>query len=498
MIPCRRGVAIAAAAVALGLGLLAATSRSQAETTTVTLAATGTVQAPQQLALGVANPGRLIEVDAHPGEHVERGRLLARLDPAAAIAALATARANLDSARAQLLQLRQGLSPAARAQIGVTIRQAKTTLTAADRAVLDARDGAAQDNTRLRAAVTQAGAQVASDQQKLVRDQAKLAADQATLNADQEAAGGAAAQLTADRAQLARDEAHLLADQKQQIDDQAAAASAVALAADARAILDDQAAVAADQAKLADDTGTAADARAAVTADESRVDADQQAVGADQDRIAADQDAATNAQNAAAAGAVSEHQSLHTAESARAAAQLGVAAGRAAGALQLEAPRAGTLAAARAVVTTAEASVAAAAEALRETRLVAPFAGTIATVSAVSGQLVPAPGGGGLVTLVNLEHLTVTASFDGAEAALLAPDQRATVTVTALAGQRLAGRVSSLDPLPDAPASNPAARASSPGGYTATIALGNPPQIVRPGMQVQVAVQVETTLRSRR
>jgi multidrug resistance efflux pump len=478
------------------LGLAAASGRSAGTDATVSLTASGTVQAPDQLQLAFAQPGRLVAVDVHAGEVVPVGTLLARLDPAPALAGIQTAAANLAAARAQLLQLRQGLAPAERAQLRVGLRQSQQALDAARRSLLDARASAAQDATGLHTALDQANAQLSADQSALSRDQG-------ALTADQSAVATTTAQVASNRSQLAADQAALVKAQKQQTDDNANSAPAMTLADDANAILSDQAAVDADQARLADDTSAVGDARNAVSSDQTRV-------GADQNAIASDQNAVTNATNAAASGAASERQSVDAAQAAVDSSALGLSATRAANAVHAEPPRVGTLAATRAAVRVAESALATAEQALAETRLVAPIAGTIATVGAVPGQLVS--GGGGsdpLITLVDLDYLTVTASFDGAEAALLSPGQAASVTVPELAGRELAGRIVAVDPLPDPPmdtgnsssgaasgtSGSPPANGAGTSTYSATISLTDPPPRLWPGMETSVAVTVATTVR---
>jgi len=474
-------IAIVGVSSALVFGLVAASGHSAPPTdAAVTLTATGSVQAPQQLALSFATPGRLSAIEVRAGEAVEAGTVLARIDSGPALAALRTAAANLASARGQLLQLRAGLSPAERGQLRVSLQQSQQALRAARTARVDAEASAAQDATRLSTALDQANAALSTDQ-------AKLTADGASLVGDQTAASTAAARVVEDRSQLASDEAALLAAQKQQTDDEAAEAPAATLAADTTTILTVQAAVAADQAQLSDDTGAAADARNTVASDASRVAADQTAVASDRNAVAV----ATNAQ---AAGGTTERQSLDTARAAVASSRLDVAATRAANAVHAQPPSVGTRVAARAAVHVAEAALATAEETLRETRLVAPFAGTIAAVDGVPGQLVGGGESGGVVTLVNLSRLTVAASFDAADAALLAPGQPATVTVDALGDAHLAGRVVSVDPLPDPVPAN--APPGTPASYTATVELVDAPAGLRPGMDAALAVTATASLRS--
>jgi multidrug resistance efflux pump len=465
------------------LALLAGGSAG-ATTATVTLTAQGTIQAPRQVVLAFGGPGQLVELDVRPGQRVGAGQLLARLDPTVALAAVQTARANLVSARAQLTQLRQGLSPAERSQLRISLAQSVQALSSAHRSMADTGAAAIEDSTRLRTALAQASAQLTADGTTLNRDQATLATHQQKLSGDQTAVDMASAQVAADRAQLATDQRQLLQAQKRQTDDQASAVDPATLAADADTILDDQAAVGADQSKFADDQTSAANARSAVTTDQGRIQNDQQALTPDRDRLIADRNAIAVARNAQRAGAVSDRQSIDAALSQVASTRIAVAATRSANAAHLQPAPIGAVASARAAVDVAAAALTTAEQGLRATRLLAPFAGTVATVNAVAGQFVPAQGQGGLITLVDLHHLTVTAGFSGAQAALLSSGQQATITVPALAGLALNGRFLSVDPLPD----------PHSGTYAATIALADAPSTLRPGLQARVAVAATTAL----
>ena len=493
----RRLAAVGAPTLAVGLVLtLGASSGSSAPGAgAVTLTASGTVEAPQQLALSFEGTGRIVEVGVRAGDRVSRGMVLARLDPAPALAGLQTATANLTSARAQLLQLRQGLAPADRAQLGVALKQSRQALVAAERSLTDARAASAHEATRLQTAVGQSNAQLTSDRQK-------LATDQAALTSDHAAAGSADDRVSGDRAKFAADSAALLDAQDHQADDQAIPTAPTTLADDAKAILADQAAVASDQARLAEDISAAADAHNLIASDHTRVSADQNAV-------VADQSALVTADNARAAGTVAERQSVDIAQAAVESAHVGVSATRAANAVHAEPARVGTLAAARAAVRVAEAALATAEQSLRETRLVAPFSGTVAAVNALAGQLAGGGGAGSggtpLITLVNLDELTITASFQSAQAALLTPGRSATATIPALADVQVSGRLAAIDPLPDPPPATAgsagatsgaaATSATAPSSYTATFALADPPPTLLPGMEADVTVAATTPVR---
>ena len=479
------GLAAAGVAIAAGVTLtFLADGSARATTETVTLAAPGTVQAPRQVALAFSGPGQIVELDVRPGQRVMAGQALARLDPTSAQAAVQTARANLASARAQLTQLRQGLSPADRSQLRTSLVQATQALESARRATADARAATVQDATQLRTALAQADAQLVTDDKTFRHDQASLATHQQTLSSDQSALAAISARVESDKAQLAADQRQLLDAQKTQTNDEASGLSPGTLAADADAVLDDQAAVGNDQSRLADDQSGAADTRSAVAADQSRIQPNQQALAADRDRLVADRNAITVARNAEHAGAVSERQSIDTARSQEVSAGIGVAVTRATNAARLQPPRVGAIASARAAVDVAAAALDTAEQGVRATRLLAPFAATVASVNGVVGQLVPVQGTSGLITLVDLEHLAITAGCTASQAALLSSGQPATITVPSLTGQAINGRVLAVDPLP-----NPTG-----GTYSATIALADPVPSLRPGMPVQVAIRATTTL----
>jgi multidrug resistance efflux pump len=123
------------------------------------------------------------------------------------------------------------------------------------------------------------------------------------------------------------------------------------------------------------------------------------------------------------------------------------------------------------------------------------------------GQLI-GQAGSAAVTLVDLNHLTATASFEPADAALLASGQPARITIPSLADLQITGRMVAVDPLPDPPAAsstsgtNPNSSGTSGGGstatpatYTATIALDRPADGVLPGMPVEVTVSATANLR---
>lgn len=73
------------------------------------LTLTGTVQATTVRNLSFESGGRVLSWDASVGDHVKAGEVLASLDPAQHIQAIAAAQAEIDAAEAQLVQSRAQL-----------------------------------------------------------------------------------------------------------------------------------------------------------------------------------------------------------------------------------------------------------------------------------------------------------------------------------------------------------------------------------------------------
>ena len=92
------------------------------------VSASGNLQAPSSLAVNFKAGGRLVSVDAKPGQHVAAGRALGRIDPASAQLAVRSAEASLHSAEAQLKQTLAGETPQQRAQDRVALLQASLSV----------------------------------------------------------------------------------------------------------------------------------------------------------------------------------------------------------------------------------------------------------------------------------------------------------------------------------------------------------------------------------
>jgi HlyD family secretion protein len=385
----------------LGGGAVAATAGSNAQ--------------PVQVDLNFENPGVLTDVLVRPGERVQQGQVLARIDDGEARANLQTAEAGLAAARASLRQLSEGMSPAEMAQARVAQEQAAATADAAARASSDAQDlsaqtsqglqtdlaheqsrlealiaTAAQNKVAYQAAVDQARAQLQADQAKLQTSQTDLDAALARVSAAQTEVDAATAQLAQDQASY--DQAGCAA-RPSDPDCQALAAR----------IQDDQQRLADAKTELADATDAARQARSSVADAQDKVRLDGEAVTnalnaqaagllADQQAIDRGHEAVEDAQNAGALGDLQGEQQTHTAEAALRAAVLSERAAAADTAVQDQPPRPSALAIARSNVETARAAVELARIALEATVLRAPSDGIVVAVNNEVGEIAGSSG----------------------------------------------------------------------------------------------------------
>lgn len=113
---------------------------------------------------------------------------------------------------------------------------------------------------------------------------------------------------------------------------------------------------------------------------------------------------------------------------------------------------------------------------LRQSRILAPFAGVTGLRQFSPGDMVQA--GQALVALVSVHPIKVDARFPEAQAVQLRAGQTVQVTLNALPGETFTGRVLALEPVLEA-----ASRAQ-----TVRAELPNPAGRLRPGMTAQVAV----------
>jgi macrolide-specific efflux system membrane fusion protein len=131
--------------------------------------------------------------------------------------------------------------------------------------------------------------------------------------------------------------------------------------------------------------------------------------------------------------------------------------------------------------------------ALTGTKIVAPFAGTVTTVSITKGTAAQA--GSTAITLVDLTDLTVTADFTEADTTRLKNGQKATVTFDSL-GKSVTGKVVSIAPTPVSSDSTTTAQGPQTQSstevvqYAVGIELSSVPTKARAGQAVTVEVKV--------
>ena len=422
--------------------------------------------------------GRVIAVLVAPGQHVVAGAVVARLDPATARDNLALAQASLDQAVTQLEIDRSGVTPQSLASANAAITSAAATLTGA-------RDALARTTRVNRAAIAGARQQVAQAEVQLKADSGALGPSPQATAAARDAVDVALGGLASARAALT----------------DVRAVNAQQIATGAHAVDAARQGLAVDQSRLERDLGTerrlCGTTSPTVTADTSSecvnaaaaVASDQQAIVTDlgaiqlatdalaQTRInAAQSEHQAQSQVAATLGSLKsareqltalkqgnsqavtkDCQALATSRSAlvearsRAAdsagqaiaqvlaASVGVSNARAAlVALEQGAPGP-LLAQDRSKILTARVQVATGRSGLAQTLVRAPASGTITGVYVAPGSSVD--GTTPVAAIADLEHLAVTVDLSEFDAAQVRRGMNAIVSVDALGGKRLLGRV---------------------------------------------------------
>jgi len=155
---------------------------------------TGRVVPVERAELAFLQPGRVLDVLVQEGDQVEPGQLLARLDDAQHLAAVAQAEAGVAQAEAQLAQLQAG---AREEQIAVTraaVAQAREAVASAELGIASAEDQVAIAEAGLQAAEAQL-AQVVNgplpEEIEIARQQVELAkAQRYAAQAQRDAMGG--------------------------------------------------------------------------------------------------------------------------------------------------------------------------------------------------------------------------------------------------------------------------------------------------------------------
>jgi len=117
---------------------------------------------------------------------------------------------------------------------------------------------------------------------------------------------------------------------------------------------------------------------------------------------------------------------------------------------------------------------------LDQTRIRAPFTGRVANLKAVEGSFISS--GSEVLTLVQLDPIKVEVNVLEAEMAYLREGRRATLQFPAFPGERLEGRVETINPVVD-----PETRSSR-----VTVVLRNPDHRIRPGMYARVTLEAQS------
>jgi membrane fusion protein, multidrug efflux system len=117
---------------------------------------------------------------------------------------------------------------------------------------------------------------------------------------------------------------------------------------------------------------------------------------------------------------------------------------------------------------------------LEWTRVRAPFTGRVANLEAVEGSFLSS--GGEVLTLVQLDPIKVEVNVLEAEMAYLQEGRRATLQFPAFPGERLQGRIETINPVVD-----PETRSSR-----VTVVLSNPDHRIRPGMYARVTLEAQS------
>jgi membrane fusion protein, multidrug efflux system len=117
---------------------------------------------------------------------------------------------------------------------------------------------------------------------------------------------------------------------------------------------------------------------------------------------------------------------------------------------------------------------------LEWTRVRAPFTGRVANLKAVEGSFLSS--GGEVLTLVQLDPIKVEVNVLEAEMAYLREGRRATIQFPAFPGERIEGRIETINPVVD-----PETRSSR-----VTVVLPNRDHRIRPGMYARVTLEAQS------
>jgi multidrug efflux pump subunit AcrA (membrane-fusion protein) len=446
-----------------------------------TVTASGTVRRAGIVDLAFATAGTITEVDVELGDTVVAGDLLAVVDDTSALQQLASAESTL----AQAVQ---------------SSATTDASVTSASAALADARRVAKETNRRNRLAVEQAKESLRAAQD--LWDESCLESSNALCPNPAAQAQVLGAEASADSAQRALDTAvenaannavgydiavnqagELLTQRQNQEASACEGAGADTTSCTTAQTTTVTARQASENAIRARTTGLLADQQAQQTGTLNLANANvalQQAqaelrkAGADAERSA--RQALETAERTVEQGKVSGEQAVGSAQSALNSA---LAAREA-----VEVLGGADVTAAEASIAAAQTGVVLAQQAVDDTRLIAPVAGTVGSVPYVVGEITVASGSQGGITVLPEGPLEVVADFAESDAANIAIGAAATVTFDALAGEQDDGTVIAVDPV---------ATTSATGliTYGVRVQVSDAPSAAREGMTASVSVIVD-------
>lgn len=418
--------------------------------------ATGRIEPRREAALSFTIPGRVAEVLVAEGDRVPVGTPLIRLDNREAVAQVASARAALAQAEADLKQLLEGATPEEIAQARAQVEAARGALVQTTGSVTEADIAAARarvDEARARLSALQG----APNNDQLTAARSALTEAQAALERQRSALSAAkldAERQVSERANRLRDAqtafaaardnlARVESDGKDpltgaSLTDAGKRAYADAFAQAARTLADaelalNQARIAYETARQNEITGLA-EAEARVATAQANLDA---LLNPNPDRIAAARAALAQAE-ADLARLLGEQR-----QGALAAQRANLAAAEANLARLTADPRATDLARAQARVAQAQAQLDLAQIRLDDTTLTAPFDGVVARINVAPGEQVTQ---GPVLTLIDVSRFKVTVTVDEVDVVRVAPGQDVEVLIDALGPPPQIGRVQRIAP----------------------------------------------------
>ena len=437
----------------------------------VSVVATGPVTAVSSLPLSFKSSGKLADLKVTVGDSVKQGQVLAALDTTDLRVALAQARASLASAQATLTKLETGPTDAAKRVSQASVDNARTSATDAQKAIANAQESAAKDVAAAQASVASAETSLSTAQATLGSTQDQLAK---SLAADEVTIANARKNLEAVKASTAANQAVRLQNLEKAKDDLWAtqisrdATCGRSQGPDCRAananVAGAETSVNTAQANI--ELGLKQD-QASVQQAQASLDTAQAALASDQTKLNASVVSAQNSvrqaqaalESARASAAQTQVKAATSVQSAQSSANQAAGSAKSAEATYAQTvadPTQYDLDSAKAQVASAQAAVMQAEANLAAATLTAPFDATVAAVNGVVGQYIS---GGptsanstttttdGLITLVSLDNLRVTASVNEADIGKVKVGNPVAFTVSAYPSKSFTGKVLSVLPI---------------------------------------------------